>query len=486
MNSSVRDTAVAVVLCVLVGTAVARAQGEPQVPREGGSPLPRGSLQLSSSAQNPLMGGVPKGTVQPEALPLSLSDALARGLQQNLGVILGQQQQRAAGASRWQAYSNLLPNASLHLSQAREEINLEEFGFPVAPGESPIIGPFNVSALHLTASAPILDYSVIQGVRAGHQAVSAAKHGFKDTRDLVVSMTASLYLQAVTGASQIQAAKAQLQTAQALYDRAVAMKQAGVVAGIEVLRAQVQLQAQQQRVIYYENEFAKQKLSLARAIGVPLGQQISLTDAMPYAPMPPTALEQSLKEAYASREDLQSAVAMVKAAEANKQAAIGQSLPSLRANLDLGRSSSHWDTLHGTYAVTAMLVVPIFQGGREIARVQQADAQLQQQRAQLDDLRARIEYDVRSATLDLQAADDRVRVARGAADLAQQQLTQAQDRFTAGVTSNIEVVQAQEALATATDNYLSALFAHNVAKIALARAVGVSEERVGTFLKGGR
>jgi outer membrane protein TolC len=473
----------AVLAALALGAGSAGAQGEPQVPREGGAALPAPAAGMSAG-QNPLMGGVPAGKATSATLPLSLGDAVARSLRQNLGIILGQQSERAAAGGRWQALAGVLPTAGLRLSQTREEINLEEFGFPVSPGESPIIGPFNVAAVHLAVSQPIFDYSGIQGARAGAQAARAAGHSFKDTRDLVVFMTSSLYLQAVTGASRIEAAKAQLRTAQALYDRAVNMKQAGVIAGIEVLRAQVQLQAQQQRLIYYENEFAKAKLTLQRATGVPLGQQVALTDAVPYAPLDGLSLERLEQDAYASREDLQAASAMLEAAESNRQAAIGMWIPTVRFNADVGRSSAVWSTLHNTYSVSATVTVPIFQGGRARGRVIQADAQLQQQRAQVEDLRSRIDFEVRSALLDVEAADQRVKVARSAADLANQQVEQAQDRFTAGVTGNIEVVQAQEALATATDNYLSALFAHNLAKISLARAIGLSEERVSRFLGG--
>ena len=455
------------------------AGGEPQLPREGGQPLPGGSSAGAAAGQSLFMGGVPAGSVTPGVLPLSLVEAVARGLKQNLGAIVGEQATHAATGIRWQAFSGLLPTASLHLGQTRGEINLEEYGFPVAPGESPIIGPFNVSALHVSATAPVFDYAAIERARAGGQAASAATHSFRDARDLVVFMVANVYLQTVTGASRIEAARAQLATAQALYDRAVNQKQAGVVAGIEV-----QMQAQKQRVIFYENECAKQKLALQRAVGIPLGQRVDLTDRVPYAPLDGLTVEQSLGQAYASREDLQSALTLVQAAQSGRQAALGEALPSVSLTADYGKSSSAWDTLHNTYSVAAGLRVPIFQGGRVRGKVLQADAQVNQLKAQADDLRTRIDLEVRSALLDVQAADERVRVAKSAADLAGQQLTQAQDRFTAGVSSNIEVVQAQESVATATDNYLSALYAHNLAKISLARAVGQSAERIREYLGG--
>lgn len=475
--------AVACMLAAALTAGVAGAQGEPQIPREGGTPLPLSGGALPAG-QNPLLGGIPAGAPSSAVLPLSLSDALARSLQQNLGVVLGEQARRAAAGARWQALGSVLPNASVRLAESRQEVNLEEYGFPHDPGASPIVGPFNVASLRLNLTQPLFDYSAIQGARAGGQAASAAGHTFKDVRDMVVFMTANLYLQTATASSRIEAARAQLQTAQALYDRALTLKQAGMVAGIEVLRAQVQLQAQQQRVIFFENELAKAKLTLQRAIGVPLGQRVELTDRVPYAALEQPALDALLEQARQSREDLQAARALVKAAEANRQAAIGTGLPSVRLNADLGRSSSSWDTLKSTYAVSAAVTVPVFQGGRVRGRVMQADAQLQQQRAQLEDLGARIEFDVRSALLDVQAADQRVRVAKEAERLAGQQLAQAQDRFAAGVTSNIEVVQSQEAQATASENYLSALYAHNLAKIGLARAIGLSEERALSFLGG--
>ncbi len=469
-----------VIVALTIGAGVGRAQppaaGEPQLAREGGQPLPGGTSAITAG-QSALMGGVPSGQATGGILPLSFADALARGLKQNLGVVLGEQAVRSASGSRWIALSGLLPNAGLRLSQAREEINLEEYGFPVAPGQSPIIGPFNVSALHVTATSAIFDYAAIQRARAGGQAAQAAAYSFRDARELVVYVTANLYLQAVTARSRIEAARAQLQTAQALYDRAVSQKKAGVVAGIEVVRAQVQVQSQQQRLIFYENEFAKQKLALERAVGIPLGQQIDLTDRLAYKSVDSMSVDDALRQAYESRDDLRSAAALLKAAQSNRQAAIGESLPSLNVTGDYGQSSSAWDSLHGTYSVTAAVRVPIFQGGRERGRVLQADAQLKQQQAQIEDLRARIEYEVRAALLDAQAADQRVQVAKSASDLAAEQLVQAQDRFAAGVASNIEVVQAQESVATATDNYIGALYAHNLAKISLARAVGLSEER---------
>jgi outer membrane protein TolC len=336
----------------------------------------------------------------------------------------------------------------------------------------------------VSLSQTIFDYSAIERLRASNASEAASKYAYQDARDMVVLICSNLYLQAITGAARVDAARVQLRTADALYKRAVNLKAAGVVAGIEVLRAQVQLQSQQQRVIFLENELAKQKLALGRAIGLPSGQQIELTDRVPYSAFEGMTLEDSLRQAYAARSDFRAVGAALEAAEAARRAAQGEALPSVHFDAAYGDIGNTAGTAKMTYLVAATLRVPIFQGGRVRGRVLQADAALLQQQAQLEDLRGRIDYEVRAAFLDLKAADDFVRVAQSTTDLANQQLAQAQDRFTAGVASNIEVVQAQEAVATATESYLSSLYAHNLAKVSLARALGIAEKSAGRFLGG--
>lgn len=476
-----RTGALAVLLVSCAASLYAQGPpAEPQLPGTAAAPVRAPALNLSA-VQNPFLGGVVSGKATAGVVPLSLSDAIARGLKQNLGVVLGQQGIQSAAGNRWGALSGVLPNVAIRVTPEREIVNLAQFGISL-PGIAPLVGPFDVIDARVVVSQTIFDWSAIQSARAGGEGLTAAKFSFKDARDMVVSTIATLYLQAVTGASQIEAAAAQVKTSQALYDRAVDMKNSGVIPVIEVLRAQVQLQAQQQRLIFFQNEFAKEKLTLARAIGLPLEQQFDLTDRIPYAAVEPMSLDAALKQASASRADLQAAEAQVRAAEDEKRAAQGLAMPSVHLNADTGYIGQTIGTALATYTIVAGIRVPIFQGGAVRARVLQADAALQQQRAQLADLRTRVDFDVRTAFLDLKAADDRVKVSQSALDLANQQLVQAQDRFSAGVASNIEVVQAQEAVATASDNYISSLYAHNVAKISLARALGLAEADAGRML----
>lgn len=464
---------VTVVVCALVAPTGARAQGVPSASSSSATALGRALLQ----------GGVPSGAASADRLALSLHDALTRGLEHNLAIVVGAQRVREADAARWNAWSGLLPGASASLVKANNQINLQAYGFPVAPGQSPIIGPFPFVDLRLRTQAT-LSYAALEAGRSGNAMKAAADYANRDTRDQVVSALTALYLQVVATSSRIDAARAQLKTAQALYARAVTMKQAGTAAGIETTRAEVQVDAQQQRVIYFENELAKQKLQLARAIGLPLGQAFDIADTFPYRALDGMTLDNALQQALDNRADYKSAQQLVKAADAARQAAIGSLLPSVGLAADVGDIGPDWASGQRTFSVAAAVSVPLFQSGRERGRIVAADASLKQERAQLDDLRVRIEYDVRAALLDVTSAAERVRVARGAADLAALQLTQAQDRFAAGVASHIEVVYAQEAVATATDNLISSQLDHNLAKAALARALGVAERSTERFLGG--
>lgn len=436
-----------------------------------------------SSAQNPFLGSTPQQAV-PGVLNLSLQDALQRGLRYNLGLLLSNQGQRQAEGVRLAARSRLLPDITTRTSYTAQQVDLATFGIPPIPGVPPIVGPFEVFDARGFVTQRILDFNSLNSLRAQSDAARAARYSYQDARNTVVLVVGGSYMQAVASAARIDAVRAQLQTATALYQQSLDMKNAGLAATIDVLRSQVEMQAQQQRLLAVQNDFEKQKLALARTIGLPTEQAFTLTDTMPFTPAPPLTLQQAIEEAFRSRADYRSAESLLHGAEMAKKAANDERLPSLSFNGDYGDIGNRPTTSHGTFTAAAALKFPIFQGGKVRADQLQADAQLQQRRSQLDDMRGRIEYEVRTAFLDLKTAAEQVNVANSSVDLATQQLGQARDRFAAGVTDTIEVVQAQEALAAANDNYISALFAHNLAKLSLARALGVAEEASQKFLGG--
>jgi outer membrane protein TolC len=333
-------------------------------------------------------------------------------------------------------------------------------------------------------SQSILDFHAIGLTRAAAQDVKAADSSSLDARDIIVLVVTNLYLQAIASASRVDAARAQVATAEATYKQALDFKENGVVPAIDVLRAQVELQAQQQRLIYFRNEFEKQKVNLERAIGILDGQALKLTDEVPFAPMPLLTLEEAVGRALAGRRDYQSLAASLRSAELTRKATAAQRLPSLDFTGDYGVVGPTLANSHGTYTATVGLNLPIFQGGRVRGEIAEADALVEQRRAQLADLRGRIAADIRTTFLDLNATREQVQVARQSVELSQQQLKQAQDRFASGVANNLEVTQAQEAVATANENYISSLYAYNAAKATLGRAVGDAEKTIPALFQG--
>jgi outer membrane protein TolC len=437
-----------------------------------------------SDTQNPLLGGISTGKPSGAVIPLSLSEVLKRGLNYNLGGALSAESVRVASGVRLVALSQLLPQINARLNETQQQVNLEAFGFQGFPGSRTIVGPYNVFDVRASVSQTVLDFSALNRYRAENENLKAAQFSSEDTRDLVVYVCANLYLQAVASSSRIDAARAQVNTAQVLYDLAANQKSAGVVPGIEVLRARVELQAQQQRLIVAENQEAKDKLALARAIGLPLGQQFILTDRMSHIPVAAMSLEEATERAYRERPDYQSAQARVRSAELERKAAKARNYPTIGFSADYGVIGQRpWDS-HGTFAVSTVLRIPIFQGGSVRGLELAADGVLRQRQAALEALRGRIYYDVQTAFLDLKAAGDRVEVAQSAVKLADEQVRQSEDRFRAGVTNNVEVVQAQDALATASENYIASLQAYSAAKLALARAIGISDSEYEQFLRG--
>ena len=377
------------------------------------------------------------------------------------------------------------------VSETRQTINLAAFGFSGGPG-SPfadipsIVGPFNVFDARVYLSQSILDFGALNGARAEAHNLEAARLTYRSARDFVIHVAGNLYVQALAASARVDAARTQQQTAQALYNQALDLKQGGLIAGIDVLRAEVQLNAQTQRATAAVNEFEKAKLQLARVMGLPLGQPFVLDANLPDLPTADLSLDAAVDLAYTTRHDYLAALERVRGAEAERQSVRGSALPSVHVNADYGAIGLSPSDAQSTFAVVGAVNVPIFQGGRTRGRLLEADADLRSSRAEAEDLKASIYYEVRGAFLDLEATAQQLAVAGKARDLAGQQLTQARDRFAAGIASNIEVVQAQEAVAVASEQLISAQYGYALAKGALVRGVGSSEEALRQLLGGPR
>ncbi len=441
----------------------------------------------TGQTQSPFLGSVPTGQATGTTLELSLQEAFQRALRYNLGVIESDQNTRAAHAARLRGLNALLPNLSARVSSTLEQINRRAQGFNVTiPGFSipTIVGPFGVADARAYLSQEVFNWSDIKNWKSAAESEKASQYSYKSDRDLVVLTTGNAYLLVISDGATVDSIRAQVKTAQTLYQRTADRNKEGVAASIDVLRARVELQTQQQRLIAAVNQLSIDKLTLARVIGLPNGQAFQLTDSFPYAPLAGITLDGALKQAYATRPDYLSGKAQARAAELALQAAAAENYPSLSTDTNVGDiGSPNFGTSHGTFAFVAALNIPIFQGSRVRADKLRADAALQQRRAELEDLGGKIDDQVRTAFFNLQSSSELVTVAGSNVELADRTLAQAQDRFAAGVADNLEVVQAQESVASANQSYIASLYSFNLAKISLAQAIGVAEQSALQYLR---
>lgn len=444
------------------------------------------SISLPGS-QSPFTGSEPEGKATPGVLQLGYQEAIDRGLRNNLGLLLSSDQTITARGEKWKELSSLLPNLSAQIQEDVQTLSLTALGLKnnVFPFPVPrVIGPFNYFDARASLTQSLFDFKQIERERAASESVKSAQYSYKDARELVVLAVGNAYLMAIASAARIETSIAQVANAQALYDKAVDQQKAGLSPAIDTLRSQVELQTRQQQLIVARNDYARQKLSLARVIGLPPGQEFSLTEKAPYQALTPLPVEVYLERAYASRSDYQAAQAQLRSAELLRRGATAGHYPTMDLNANFGDIGVTPSQSNGTWQVNGSLNIPIFAGGKVHSDVLEAEAQLRQARSQVGDVRGRIDYEVRSSLLDLSAAAEQVEVARSSVDLAEQALTQSKDRFSAGVTDNLEVVQAQEAVASAHESYIQSLYEHNLAKVELARAIGDAEQGVKRFLKG--
>jgi outer membrane protein TolC len=413
---------------------------------------------------------------------LSLREAIDRGLEFNLGPTgLADTLRQSRGQTK-SMRSVLLPNIAAFASGAVQQTNLqaaglglgqnvqiEGFSFPA------IIGPFNFIDFRVRLTQTVLDLTALNNYRSAREAEHANRFSLNDARDLTVLAVGGAYLQVIAASARVEAARAQLETANALYKQMAEQRSAGIVAQIDVNRARVQALTQEQRLVSLRNDHSRQKINLARLTGLPPNDEYEITDDVPYAAPPQLSLEAALKLAFERRADLQAAEAQVKAAEKNRAAARSERLPSLFVSADYGVIGVNPAQSHGTFSVSGTLRIPIFQGGRPEGNIEQAEAALAQRKAELADVRGRIESEIRNARLDLQAAASQIEVAEINLRVSEETLTLTRQKLDAGISDNLAVVRSQEELANARLDYINSVFAHNVAKLMLARAMGNAE-----------
>jgi outer membrane protein TolC len=442
-----------------------------------------GGQNLSTPTQGSFTGSLVEGKATDALLDLSLDNAIARGLRQNLGLILQASAQQNAHGQQMEQLQALLPTLTGDASIEVEQIDLAAFGLKF-PGLNPIVGPFQVVDFRAYLTQSLINVPALENYIAAKHNFAAAKLTAEDAREMVVLTVGNAYLLCLADAARIDAVHAELATSKLSLDQATASHDAGVSPRLDVLRAQVDYQNEQQSLISATNQLAKDKLSLARAIGLPLDQAFRLTDTEPYAALdnldPAAAFAQALK----NRKDLAAASEQVAAAHAQQTAARAGQLPTVQFSGDFGDIGQTANHSHGSYSATGSVSAPILQIAKTRGEEDIAGAQVAQSRDKLADQIQQVNAEIRDSILDIQSAAKLVEAAKSNVDLANEALSEAQQRFHAGVSDNLPVSQAQSSVEQANDQYIAALYQHNAAKLSLARAVGVAQSNLKDYLGG--
>jgi len=443
----------------------------------------------ATQTQNPYLGSTPAGKATGSAIQLSLQAAIERGLCYNLGLIDSNQAGASARAQRLRALSALLPQISARGSQVFERLSFKELGIKLPPipgfaGVPAASDPFGYQDARVTVPMPVYNAELRDRYAQHKTAEEASVFSIKDARDVVVYAVGAAYLQVVGSAARVETAQAQLASAEEADRQLADQVKSEVSPEIDSIRAQVEKQTAGQRLVNARNSLEKDKLTLARIIGLPVDQQFALTDGATYVPLPELTTEGASTDAVKSRADLASAEAAMRAAELSVRAEKAQRIPVVGFTADYGAAGVNAGRMNQVYSVAASVSVPIYTGGKIQADIADAQTDLARRRAEYEDLKGRIAYDVRVALLDAKASESGVKVALSNQSLAVRALAQADDRYGSGVTNYLEVIQAREAVASAGENYIESLYSFNIAKVALARAMGLAEKRVQDFFPG--
>jgi outer membrane protein TolC len=419
-------------------------------------------------------GSLTTGTATPGTLSLTLDDAVQRGLQNNLGLLLSNTQTANTRGQRLQDLQALLPSIDANLKEAYLQSDLAAQGLKI-PGFPTIIGPFGYSDVRANLNWTVLSLNSLKTYMAARHYFQASQLSAQDARQLVILTVGNAYLRILADQSQVESTQAQVETSKVSLDQAVSNHSAGTAPRLDELRAQVDYQSLEQQLIVARNTLEKDKLSLARTIGLPLAQSFETVDKAPYAAFDQPDVQTAIKQALANRKDRQASAELTKANVDQRKAATDDRLPTLKAEADYGDIGTTLGHSHGTVDATGTLTIPIFKEAQFRGEAQVAQSQLDQQREQQSDLDAQIEADVRDALLDIASSQQQVEVSRSNAELSNEVLSEAQQRYKAGVNDNLAVSQAQQTVAQANSQYINSLYQHNIAKLNLARAMGVAQ-----------
>jgi len=417
----------------------------------------------------------------PPELRLSLREAIQAAIDNNVNVLLLKERIAAAQAQADASLGALLPNVSGYMSGRNQTVNLAAFGLPAnrlsgLGMTSSVTEPFNVYDARATLVQNIFSLSLIQRWRAAKAGVDVAGLEAEVTKRDVMATVGLLYVEALRADEAVKAREADIELSRQLLKLAGDRKAAGIATGLDVTREEVQLENNKQRLLVAQNEQESGRLNLIRALGITFDVRLVLTDELKFMPVEPERTEDALTIAREQRVELKAQENRQKLAALSLSSVSGERVPSLSLNGDYGWIGVKPDDVLATRSIGLIFSLPIFDGGQREARISETRSRVRQELIRMKDVTDQVALEVRNALLTLDSSTQQVAVAEKGMELALKELTFARDRFAAGLTTNIEVTNAQTSVARARDNHIEALFRFNASRINLSRAKGEIEK----------
>lgn len=421
------------------------------------------------------------GVAQSAPYRLTLRDAIEKGLRANLSVLSANTRVEEAEGTRTRRLSAaLLPRVRSESYANVQNRNLRAFGIS-APGFPAVVGPLSNYDFRVAADQNLFDLQSYRSYKASETAVEASKLDEQDARDLIIRSIAGLYLDAQSAAARADAAQTRVNDSQALCELAKSKHDAGTATGVDLLRTQVQLANDQQALLAAQNQYKQAMLVLARNLGMDPATPLELAEPLRYQPLNHPDSEAIVNSALSARSDYLSLASQRQEMVEQQQASKARYFPKLSLSGNYGGLGRSIGSVQGTYLIQGQVDFTFFDRDRN-GEAQELASRIKRIDDQIADMRRGIEQDIRAALLNLESTADQVSVARQGQDLAERELKLTQDRFSSGVTNNVEVTTAQDELARAEENYILAVSSYADAKFSLARAAGGTEKNIDQYL----
>jgi outer membrane protein len=413
-------------------------------------------------------------------LQLNLDKAVELALKQNIDVQIAVLDVALRQQEHSISRSTLLPHSELEASEAVSRFSPKAFIGINIPGFPKSIGPYQSINAGPSFSFPVFDLTLILRYQASGHSLKASQADEQTVREEAVLLTVSEYMAHLRALANITAAESRVQLATKLLRQASDLRDDGVASKIDVSRAEVRLREEQQRLIDANRDADTSLFALKRILAIPDSTGIVFLDSQDFFSTPPLDISDPIGTAIAKRPELDSLEETLKAAKSFHQSANAEVLPHLKFSGHWNEQGATLTTLTPGYEYRFDAKIPLFTGGQ--IRAERKSAAIIQARTddKLLDARNRVVEQTRDSQVELQAALNDVALGKQEVDLAGEEVSLSEGRFNAGVTDNIEVIAAQDALARANDTQIGALFRYNIARAQLARATGSMETTYAT------